>query len=158
MNPHELFLAASIGLVGAAAGASLVAWLGSRRRATRWAESAAEAFESALILIDDGFAALIGGKQTLAACANALGLEATADVQDVVDALRATPDLAKLVDALFTEGEACAFEVRGARGVVWVEGRSAGALAWLRLSPTAPERGGLPSAARLAAFIDARRD
>ncbi|MDQ2860306.1 MAG: hypothetical protein M3T55_06185, partial [Pseudomonadota bacterium] len=151
-------MAASMGLVGVAAGAALVAWLGWQGQARRWADAAAEAFESALIIIDDGFAALIGGKQALAACANALGLKATADVREVIDALRATPDLAKRVDALFTEGEACAFEVRGARGVVWVEGRSAGALAWLRLSPTAPERGGLPSAARLAAFIDARRD
>jgi signal transduction histidine kinase len=158
MNPPELLLTMAAALVGMAAGASVVAWLGWRGRATPSVEAAAEAFESALIVIDDGRAALIGGKDTLAGCAEALGLEATADARDVFDALGAAADRAARLNPLFTKGESCAFEVRGARETVSVDGRSAGALAWLRLSLTAGERAGLPAAERLAAFIDARDD
>ena len=47
----------------------------------------------------------------------------------------------------------CAFEVRGANGVVSVEGRAAGALAWLRLSAVLGEEAGLPTAPRMAWII-----
>ena len=68
---------------------------------------------------------------------------------------RADPDHAPLIDALVQSGAACAFEVRAAAGGVAVEGRAIGALAFLRLSPLAADAG-LPTAARLAAFLDAR--
>ena len=165
MNPHDLFLAVSGGLAGGVLGGALALGLGrrarSRRRALamRQADSAAEAFESALIGVDDGFPSLIGGEDTLAACARALGIAATADPRQVIDALALSdPDNARRLDCLFTRGEACAFEVRGARGTVSVEGRSAGAMVWLRLGLGARERAGLPTAERLATFIDARDD
>ena len=163
MSPHDLLLAACMGLAGAAAGWGLAAWLGPGARRTRWADSAAEAFDSALMIIDDGAPSLIGGKETLAACAQGLGLGAVSGA-DVIDALaKADPCAAERLNALFTRGEACVFEVRGPQGSVRVEGRAAGALAWLRLSPVdrrsaAGQGQALPTAERLAAFIDARED
>jgi signal transduction histidine kinase len=163
MSPHELFLTLSTGLAGGAAGWLLAAWLGRRAPTTRWAEAAAEAFESALIVIDDGPAELVGGEETLAECADALGL-IEADARQVIDALGAAQDNARRLDALFTKGEALALEVSGPRGAVRVEGRAAGALAWLRLSlvderPAPVHReAALPAAERLAAFVDARQD
>ena len=71
--------------------------------------------------------------------------------------MRGDPEHGRRLKALFDRGEPCAFEARGPNGAVTVEGRPAGALAWLRLSASsaAPE-GGLPTAARLAAFLDAQ--
>ncbi len=166
MSPHELFFAVFIGLAGAAMGVGAV--LAPRRRfaarieaAKRRAgalDAAAEAFERALILIDEGRPTLIGGRDALAACAEILGV-ASGDPQAVIDALAASDaGHARRLDALFTQGEACVFEARGARGGVSVEGRSAGALAWLRLGPATREGARLPTAARLAAFVDASDD
>jgi len=166
MIPHELFLAIAIGLTGAVAGGALA--VAVRRRSAgrlKAAEGragafdwAAEAFGEALILIDDSLPSLIGGEDALAACAEALGTD-KADPQGVIDVLAALDaDHARRLDALFSQGEACAFEAQGSRGAICVDGRSAGALAWLRLRIAAPERAGLPAAARLADFIDARHD
>jgi signal transduction histidine kinase len=47
--------------------------------------------------------------------------------------------------------------VKGEGGLVAVEGRAAGALAWLRLSAAAGEDAGLPTAPRFAAFLNARQ-
>ncbi|MDB5452275.1 MAG: tyrosine kinase DivL, partial [Caulobacteraceae bacterium] len=63
---------------------------------------------------------------------------------------------ARRLRALFERGEACAFEVQGPKGAVSVEGRAAGALAWLRVSAVMGEDAGLPTAPRFAAFLDAR--
>ncbi len=63
---------------------------------------------------------------------------------------------ARRLEALFAKGQACDFEAGGLEGGVAVEGRALGAVAWLRLSPIAPLRAGLPTAALLAALIDAR--
>ena len=52
---------------------------------------------------------------------------------------------ARRLRALFERGETCAFEVRGPGGMVAVEGRAAGALAWLRLSAVVGEDAGLPT-------------
>ena len=46
--------------------------------------------------------------------------------------------------------------MRGPSGVVTVEGRAAGALAWLRLSAGAAGARGLPPSPRFAAFLNAR--
>jgi signal transduction histidine kinase len=70
--------------------------------------------------------------------------------------MRADPDHARRLRALFERGEACAFEVKGEGGLVAVEGRAAGALAWLRLSAAVGEDAGLPTAPRFAAFLNAR--
>jgi signal transduction histidine kinase len=161
----------------AALAAGLAAWaLVSRRRARRRvavltarlaaldrtasaAETAAEAFDTALILIEDGAPSLLAGVDSLANCARALGLDPAATSQAVIDALsRIDPGHARRLAALASEGEAFAFEARSRDGGVSVEGRSTGALAWLRLRAVGPVAAGRPTAARLAAFIDARRD
>jgi signal transduction histidine kinase len=170
MSPQDLILAAAAGAVCLAICATLWALVsrrsaqariaamaaraaGAERRASA-TQASAEAFDTALVSVYGGQASLIAGEESLAACAKVLGL-ASAAPQGVVGALAAAdPGHARRLAALFARGEACAFEVRGVAGGVSVEGRAAGALAWLRLSAIAVHAG-LPTAARLAAFIDA---
>ena len=166
-------------ILGAAAGAVLLAlcamfWLVDQRRrndarlrvlhariadleaGAEAAQASVDAFDSALLSVEDGHARLTSGEESLAVCAEALGT-ASPDPQAVVAALmRADPDHARRLRALFERGEACAFEVQGPAGVVSVEGRAAGALAWLRLSAVIGEDAGLPTAPRFAAFLAAR--
>ncbi|WP_374659968.1 ATP-binding protein [Phenylobacterium sp.] len=167
-------------ILGAAAGAVLLAlcamfWLVDQRRrnearvealrervreleaGAEAAQASVEAFDSVLLAVEDGHASLTSGQESLTACAAALGLPPAADPQAVVAALmRADPDHARRLRALFERGEACAFEVQGPGGAVAVEGRAAGALAWLRLSAVVGQDAGLPTAPRFAAFLDAR--
>ena len=172
MGAHELILAAAAGAVSLAICAVLWA-LAQRRDAAAQiqglkrrlnlietradaAQASAEAFDSALLAVEDGHAMLASGEESLAVCASVLGVE-PAEPQGLVNALmRADPDHARRLRALFERGEACAFEVRGEAGVVSVEGRAAGALAWLRVSAVMGEDAGLPTAPRFAAFLDAR--
>jgi signal transduction histidine kinase len=134
----------------------VAARLGDAERIDRTAQAAADAFETALIVIGEATPRLISGEESLAACAARLGAF-PADPAGVVDALqRAAPDHAPQLKALFDTGSPCAFEARGPGGGVSVEGRASGALAFLRLTPLAGSEAGLPGAARLAAFIDAR--
>ena len=175
MTSHQLILAAAAGAVSLAICAVLWA-LAQRRQAqdrvdayaarlvliearADAAQASAEAFDSALLAVEDGRALLASGEEALAACAAALGLSEP-DPQGVVNALmRADPDHARRLRALFERGEACAFEVQGpagAGGLVAVEGRAAGALAWLRLSAAVGEEAGLPTAPRFAALLNVR--
>src|SRR5438552_8462750 len=173
MSAHELMLAASAGAVSLAI--SAVLWAFAQRRAgdrrvgdlnariraleagAETAQASVEAFDSALLAVEDGHALLASGEESLAVCRDALGLTET-DPQAVLNALmRADPDHARRLRALFERGEACAFEVKGEGGLVAVEGRAAGALAWLRLSAAAGEDAGLPTAPRFAAFLNARQ-
>jgi signal transduction histidine kinase len=173
LTAHQLILAAAAGAISLAICAVLWA-LAQRRNAqdrvdelarrlasvearAETAQASAEAFDSALLAVEDGRALLASGEESLAACAAALGV-AEADPQGLVNALmRADPDHARRLRALFERGEACAFEVKGEGGLVAVEGRAAGALAWLRLSAAAGEDAGLPTAPRFAAFLNARQ-
>jgi len=171
----DLILAAAAGAICLAICATLWA-LAQRRAADRQigalqtriasietqalaAHASAEAFDCALLAVEGGEAELASGIESLTACAEALGV--AAEPQAVVNALmRADPDHARRLRALFERGEPCAFEVLsaqgGAGGAVSVEGRAAGALAWLRLVALAPNDSALPTAARFAAFLDAR--
>jgi signal transduction histidine kinase len=171
MGANELILAAAAGAVSLAICAVLWA-LAQRQLAARQvkvlqarlagiehradaAQASAEAFDSALLAVEDGQAMLASGEESLAICAQVLGAPA-AEPQALVNALmRADPDHARRLRALFERGESCAFEVRGETGVVSVEGRAAGALAWLRLTAAVGEDAALPTAPRFAAFLDA---
>ncbi|MHB8528320.1 MAG: sensor histidine kinase [Caulobacteraceae bacterium] len=174
MGPQELILAAAAGAVSLAIGSAL--WsLASRRavearlaalgEAVAAAEAAragvtaaAEAFDTALIRVEGEDARLIAGEDSLAVCALVLGL-LPAGAKEMIAALRALePDYAQRLDTLLDKGEPCVFEARGPKGMVNVDGRSAGAFAWLRLWPTAAPRAGLPAAPRLAEFLDARSE
>ncbi|HEX3920345.1 MAG TPA: ATP-binding protein [Caulobacteraceae bacterium] len=171
MDFQTLLLAGGAGAASLAAGLAVWALLARRtadsgerasaadladaQRRQRAGEASAEAFETALIQLGDGPARLVAGEESLAACAERLGVTgASADA--VLEALRAAgDDPAKALAALVETGAACAFEVRGPGGGVAVEGRAAGALGFLRLTLLASDEGALPSAARLAAFVDA---
>jgi signal transduction histidine kinase len=119
------------------------------------AQASTEPFDRAIVVIEPGGARLASGRDSLAACAVALGLDQTAGPDATVQALLAcSPEVERRLRALFETGAACDFEVRGVgKGTVVVEGRTAGAVAWLGLSAPAGE--GLPSAARFAAFLEA---
>src|SRR5436190_5837306 len=170
MGALDLAIIAAVGLLWLAGATALWA-LALRRRFGRRVEAlearlrvaegqagaafaSAEAFDSALLSIEDGRAEIASGEDTLAACAQALGVEAQPGA--VMHALmRGDPDHGRRLQALFDRGEACAFEARGPKGLVAVEGRAAGAFAWLRLA-LARGQEGLPSAARFAALLDAQ--
>jgi len=172
MSAHELMLAAAAGAVSLAI--SAVLWAFAQRRASdrriadlkarirqleagaETAQASAEAFDSALLAVEDGHALLASGEESLNICCEALGLSEH-DPQYLLNALmRADPDHARRLRGLFERGEAVAFEVKGPAGVVTVEGRAAGALAWLRVSAVLGEDQGLPTAPRFAAFLNSR--
>ena len=172
MSADQLILAAAAGAVSLAI--SAVLWALAQRRLNQArldeltakirgletraeaATASAEAFDSALLAVEDGQALLASGEESLTICAEALGL-GEAEPQNLLNALmRADPDHARRLRALFERGEPCAFEVQGAGGVVTVEGRAAGALAWLRVSGVLGEDAGLPTAPRFAAFLHSR--
>jgi signal transduction histidine kinase len=161
MSQDTLILLATAGAVSLAICATLWALaladkLAAVEARAEAAQASTEAFDSALLAVEEGRAMLASGEESFATCAAVLGL-ATLEPQAVVNALmRADPDHARRLRSLFERGEACAFEVRGAGGVVSVEGRAAGALAWLRLSAAVGDDSGLPTAPRFAAFLDAR--
>jgi signal transduction histidine kinase len=121
-------------------------------------QASAEAFDSAMLTIEGGRARLAWGGDSLALCAEMLGLAPADDPepQALIEALmRVDPDHRRRLTALIDRGEPCAFQVRGAQGLVLVDGRAAGACAWLRLQPQIAADGGLPPAARFAALLDA---
>ncbi|HEX6860269.1 MAG TPA: ATP-binding protein [Caulobacteraceae bacterium] len=172
MNPPDLILAAVAGSISLAVCAVLWALIQRRRTEERVAalqaklsalsartdvaQASVEAFDSALVAVEDGEATLASGEDSLAACAAAFALDG-ADAQGLLNALmRGEPDHARRLRALFERGEPCAFEARGPKGVISVEGRTAGALAWLRLSVIEASAAALPTAARFAAFLDVR--
>jgi signal transduction histidine kinase len=172
MSQNDLILLAAAGAVSLAVCAILWALAQRRQGQARYdaqtarmlalearaeaAQASAEAFDSALLAVEDGRAMLASGEESFSVCAAALGL-GRVDAPALVNALmRADPDHARRLRGLFERGEACAFEVRGSAGVVSVEGRAAGALAWLRLSAVMGEDAGLPTAPRFAALLDAR--
>ena len=173
--PPDLILVASGGAVCLAVAATLWA-VSVRRQADRRVagvrhrlarlegladatQASAEAFDSAMLTVEDGRAQLAWGGDSFGLCASLLGVdEAKAQAQPrlVIDALMgADPDHRRRLIALFETGEHCAFQVRGDQGFVSVDGRAAGACAWLRLQPLIASDGGLPPAARFAALLDA---
>jgi signal transduction histidine kinase len=172
MTSEALLLAIAIGAVGLAVAAAVWALLsqtsGQRhhramsgeleaaRRAAVSARASIEAFDTALLEIDGDRTRLIAGDDALAACAARLGLD-NFDATAVVAGLAAIdPVYANRLKALVEAAQPCVFEVAAPHGVVRVEGRAGGALAWLRLSASAGLETALPAAARLAAFIDLR--
>ncbi len=118
-------------------------------------DSATCAFDEAFLAVEDDTVRLVWGEETLARCAEALGVKAsglarvakkTDFAPQVVAALGDTsPDAGKGLKALIAEGKPCRFEVfaEGQQGLmsttpagltVIVEGKSSGATAWIRLA------------------------
>lgn len=169
MTSYDLILAAVAGAVCLAFGvtlwslgqrrgyeariAALKARLGTMGGDALEAPAWVEAFDTAVIAVEGDRIELAAGAEGLSACARVLGVSAEADA--MVAALRGSdPSHAQKLAALFERGEPCAFEARGGEGWVSVEGRAAGALAWLRLMAGSGGESGLPSASRFAAFVD----
>ena len=98
------------------------------------AQAGAEAFDSAVIILEDGEARLASGEESLHSCAEVLGLEQM-DAAATMKALAADPERGRRLEALVQRGEPLSFEAQGPLGSVQVEGRTAGVFAWLRLSP-----------------------
>jgi len=172
MDSDVLIFAAAAGSVFLAIAASLWA-LAQRRRhdaqiealRIRLAETelqadaafaSAEAFDSALITIENGDARLASGEEAFAACATALGAP-DKPMPLIVALMRGDPDQGARLKALIERGDPCAFEARGPNGVVAVEGRAAGAFAWLRLTAITAKQNA-PSADRFVAFFNAQED
>ena len=143
MTSDHLILAAAAGAISLAICATLWAFAQRRRlegvvsrlkqqldlleKDNLSAHASAEAFDSALLAVEDGVAHLASGEDSLDACATVLGI-APGDPQGVVNALmRADPDHAKRLRALFERGEPCAFEARGPAGTV--------STGWARMPP-----------------------
>lgn len=169
MTAPEPILAVAAGAVSLALSAMLWALAQARaadRRTARLSARLADArndaalgalepFDAAVIAVSEGRAKLAAGEGGLARAAEALG-EARAEPEFIITRLAsADPAHARRLAALFERGEACAFEAQGPLGVVRVEGRAAGAVAWLRLSP-APRGQALAPAGRLADFTNAQ--
>jgi len=146
----------------AVAGVAAIGW----RRAARPAatptrafssEAALEVFETALILIDDGRATAVSGTESLAPIAERLGVPGV-DAGAILETLRRVdPSHEGQIARLLETGEAIVFEANGPGGALLVEGRAAGLLIWLKLSPAAAAAA-LPTAERLAALLDSRPD
>ena len=119
-----------------------------------WEHAWSDAFEISVLAVEAGKPRLVSGDETFAACAAVLGAEPKPAA--VIAALKQTPENAKRLQALFERGEPCLFRAVGSGGALEVEGRTSGAVAWLRLGKGAMKREGLPGADRFAAFLDAQ--
>ncbi|HZL00413.1 MAG TPA: two-component sensor histidine kinase, partial [Caulobacteraceae bacterium] len=122
MSALDLMLAAAAGAVCLAICATLWALVGRRvgearlavmnerlaaaHRAAAAMHASAEAFDTALVSIEDHAVNLVAGEDSLAACAGVLGIpDATPGA--VVEALaRIDPGHARRLEGLFTRGEA----------------------------------------------------
>ncbi len=101
------------------------------------AQSVADAFDTAIIGVEDGCAHLASDPDTLTLYAQAL--DAAPEPDAVLAALiRSNSAVATLLET----GEPCLLAIRGPRGSFQFEGRAAGAVCWIRLSPAAAVEGG----------------
>lgn len=158
MTPIDIAFVASAGAVGLALAVVIWAWRIRRGvqqhqqalvraavegvRALADARGAAEAFEGAVIRIEDGEARLASGADALEAVAAALGLDSEAHPGDlaaaVVHALAdQAADTSQRIKALVEHGEPCRLTIQGSTGPVSVEGKALGGAIWLRLDPAA---------------------
>ncbi len=117
-----------------------------------WDQAWTDAFDLAVLSVEDGRPRLVSGEETFALCCAALGVGA--DPGALVSALMDNPDHALRVRGLIDRGEPCAFHASGPGGGLDVEGRTSGAIAWLRLSRSTAVQQGLPSSDQFAAFLN----
>jgi signal transduction histidine kinase len=128
------------------------AYMSSLGARVDWDQAWTDAFDLAILAVEEGRPRLIAGEEAFGHCAVALGVEA--EPRSVVAALMDNPDHAQRVRALIERGEPCSFHSSGRGGGVDVEGRTSGGVAWLRLVRSSGARQGLPSADQFAAFLD----
>ena len=97
-----------------------------------WEQAWADAFEQCVIAIEDGRPRLISGEESFGHFASALGVEP--EPPSMLAALMESAEHATRLHALIDRGEPCAFHVGAAGGRLEVQGRTSGAIAWLKLS------------------------
>ena len=97
-----------------------------------WEQAWTDAFEQCVIAVEAGRPRLISGEETFGQFAAALSVEA--EPPSVLAALRESAEHAQRLSALIERGEPCAFHVGSASGRIEVQGRTSGAVAWLKLS------------------------
>ena len=141
MGIFDLLLAAAVGGVCLAVAATL--WAAAQRRSTTARLKAsqaregdgggwADAFDTAVLAVEAGTPRLVAGEDSFAGCAEAL--EVASEPSAMLDALiRAGGDRGRRLKALVEKGEPCDFQATGPKGVVLVQGRALGAVAWLKL-------------------------
>jgi signal transduction histidine kinase len=150
MAAQDFAFAASAGAIALALSSTLWAWrfrksadhrtteLESRLEQLKTALSEAEtgtvAFEGALIAVEGEEARLVWGDDALADCAKALGLEDGSPAAMLEALAAAAPEHAVRLKTLIAKGEPCRFLAPIPGGVIVVEGRPSGAIAWLRLT------------------------
>ena len=170
MAPMDIAYVASAGSVGLALAVVVWAWRGRvdiRRREAALSEhlareaqglsdarGAAEAFEGAVVRIEDSEPRLAAGREALEMVAHALNLPFDGDGDELArNVLHTLADQAAdnthRLTALVERGESCRFTVQGVTGPVAVEGRALGGAVWLRLDAAGeslPVGGGRDSA------------
>ena len=119
-----------------------------------WEQAWTDAFDLAVLAVEDGKPCLVSGDEAFALCAAALG--ASADPAGVLAALKQVPERAERVKALIERGEPFDLHATGPSGSVDVEGRTSGAIAWLKLKRSASARMGAASEPQLSALLDAQ--
>ncbi len=111
-----------------------------------------DAFDIALLALDAGKPRLVSGEDAFKLCAQALGVKP--EPAAVMAMLTENPDHAERIRALSERGEGCVFHVSGPSGGLDVEGRTSGAIAWLKLTRHRSVSHGLPGADQFAALLD----
>ncbi|MGH6988182.1 MAG: ATP-binding protein [Caulobacteraceae bacterium] len=173
MDPQALIVAAAAGAVSLALAASL--WALAIRRSVgpghkdllaRLAaaetlgdlfSSAEESFGTVLIAVDAGRARLISGEGALAERLLGLGLPSGGEM-DLVSALaKLEPAPGGRIARLIEAGEPFAFEIASEGARFSIEGRAAGAIAFLRVAPAA-SRLASPALGDLAGLLDTRAE
>jgi hypothetical protein len=148
MAAADFAVAASAGAIALALSTTLWSWRFRRRcefamagmkarmdaseTALAEVEAAASAFDGALLAVEGREARLISGEEGLESLNRALGLT-SADALNLLQALtRTAPEHERAVEALITSGEPFRFEAPTSTGLVLVEGRPSGGIAWIR--------------------------
>jgi signal transduction histidine kinase len=178
MSVSDLILAAAGGAVCLALAATFWALAQGRAMADRIADLAAriktaefdadaargavEAFDGAVVAIQGETVHVVSGEELIAACARLFA--ARPNARSVLETLgRVDPQLGARLQALVEGGEPFTGQVHRGDAAVEVEGRSGGALCWVRLSLRQDAEGGgadagLPSAGLLSDFLDAQAE
>jgi len=121
------------------------------------ARGAIEAFDGAVLSIENDTVRLAAGEDVMPAIAALLG--STEQPSAILTALTGPhAPLSRRIEALTLRGEAFIGQVLVAGGALEVEGRAAGAVCWLRLSLRQEAQTGLPGAPMMGEFLDAQPD
>jgi hypothetical protein len=150
MAASDFAYAASAGAIALALSTTLWAWRYRRRAEARTedlearlavvktalaeAETATTAFEGALIAVEGDEARLVWGDEALSACAHAMDVEDGDPAALLQSLARTAPEHGLKLKALIEKGQPCRFLTPAKGGALVVEGRPAGAIAWLKVT------------------------